>query len=143
MRASAKAKKFANGGITSDLSNRIAAARARRTGVGSGVPARATLQNIRPVFSTPNFEAAVNSGATADNIAGGIGRSGGRLGNVVMGTPTAPGTTSTPRPPPIMQSPAPPPPTSPMDPLELRDSAGAQGNKKGGLIKSKAKRKKK
>ena len=141
MRASAKAKKFANGGITSDLGNRIAAARTRRTGVGAGVPARATPQNIRPVFSTPNFEAAVNSGATADNIAGGIGRSGGRLGSVALGTPTAPGTTSTPRPPSIMQSPATPPPTPSMDPLELRDSAGAQGNKKGGLIKSKNKRK--
>lgn len=140
MRASAKAKKFANGGITSDLSNRIAAARTRRTGVGSGVPARATPQNIRPVFSTPNFEAAVNSGATADNIVGGIGRSGGRLGNVVMGTPTAPGTTSTPRTGGIMQPPA-APPAAPL--LYDRDGAGAQGNKKGGLIKSKAKRKKK
>jgi hypothetical protein len=142
MRASVKAKKFANGGITSDLSNRIAAARARRTGVGAGVPARATPQNIRPVFSTPNFEAAVNSGATADNIAGGIGRSGGRLGNAVMGTPTAPGTTSTPRTAGPMPAPAPQPP--PDAPLFIGNyDAGPQGNKKGGLIKSKNKRKSK
>ncbi len=140
MRASAKAKKFANGGITSDLSNRIAAARTRRTGVGSGVPARATPQNIRPVFSTPNFQRGVASGATADDIPGGIGRSGGWLGSVAPGTPAAPGTTTTPRTGGIMQPPAAPPNA----PLFIgRDEAGPQGNKKGGLIKSKNKRKSK
>ena len=134
-------KKFANGGITSNLGARVAAARARSGSAAGGVPARAVAQGIRPGFSTPNFQAAVASGATADNISGGIGRSGGRLGNVAQG-PAGPGRTGG-----IMNAPAgmlPSPTTTPPPPPNPgADDYFSGGNKKGGLIKSKNKKRKK